>query len=261
MTRLTRYARPLGLLLGLLLLAGTAAAQGRGRMMNQPGAEFQRFSLSLLGGYGFQEHGRGLADFKAELQYGFSRSLRLALSAGYLTRVGHDGGMGRNGMGRNGRGRMGGGMMDRLPMGNRMFPQPEPALGHDLRAVPIGLNLIYALPLGRRWSSYLSGGGTFAFGSFGAARGSVHKNAFGGQAGLGFEYALTAKVRLAAEAGYRFLTFTGVRPPQPEPSPMLRLIDNPLLRRIAGRVLTPRVRPVDIGLSGFSLRAGLKFGL
>ena len=252
-TRTRGYGRAMSLLLGLLILAGLAGAQGRGRMMPQrqsrPQAEFQRFSLSLAGGYGFVERGGGLADIKAELQYGFSRSLRLGLSIGYLSRGGHDGDRGRDG-----RGRMGGGqMMDTLPLLARLFPRQEQAFGRELRSFPLGLNLYYTLPVGRRWNGYLFGGGTFAFGSFQAAAGSVHKNAFGGQAGLGFEYTLAPKIRLTAEAGYRFLTFGRVKPPLPELSPLQRMIANTVALQL--------VRPVDISLNGFALRAGVKFGL
>ncbi len=253
MRRMTRYALFPGILLALLALAGTAAAQNRGRMMGRSAAaEMPRFSLSVAGGLGFQEHGRALADLKAELQYGLSRSLRLGLSVGYLTRGGSDGMMDRDG-----RGRMGGGMMrDNTRLANLIFPRQEQAFGRDVRAIPLGLNLYYTLPLGRRWSASLWGGGAFAFGSFRAAEKTVHKNAFGGQGGLGFEYALTSKVRLTAEAGYRFLTFSRVRPPQPELSPLLRMISNTV-----PAWLMPQPKPVDIDLSGCSLRAGLKFGL
>jgi opacity protein-like surface antigen len=253
MKRMTRYARPLGILLALLVLAGAAAAQNRGRMMGRPAAsEFQRFSLSLAGGFGFQERGCGMADLKAELQYGFSRSLRLGFSVGYLTRGDRDGMMDRDG-----RGRMGGGMMmNDAPLANLLFPRQEQEFGRDVRAIPLGLSLYYTLPLGRRWSASLWGGGTFAFGSFRAAEKAIHKNAFGGQAGLGLEYSLTSKVRLTAEAGYRFLTFKGVKPPMPELSPLLRMVANTV-----PAWMMPQPKPVDIGLNGCSVRAGVKFGL
>jgi opacity protein-like surface antigen len=253
MKRITRYARPMGLLLALLVLAGAAAAQNRGRMMGRPAAsEFQRFSLSLAGGFGFQERGCGLADLKAELQYGFSRSLRLGFSVGYLTRGDRD-----DMMDREGRGRMNGGMMmDNARLSTMLFPRQEQEFGRDARAIPLGLNLYYTLPLGRRWSASLWGGGIFAFGSFRAAENAVHKKAFGGQTGLGFEYSLTSKVRLTAEAGYRFLTFTRVRPPQPELSPLLRMIANTV-----PAWMMPQPKPVDVSLNGCSVRAGVKFGL
>jgi hypothetical protein len=211
--------------------------------------EFQRFSLSLAGGYGFVERGGGVADLKAELQYGLSHSLRLGLSLGYLARGGHDGEMGRDG-----RGRMGGGlMMDTISRLAQLFSRQNQSFGREFRSFPVGVNLYYTLPVGRRLNGYLFGGGTFAFGSFQAAAGSVHKNAFGGQAGLGFEYALAPKLRLTAEAGYRFLTFGCVKPPQPELSPLLRMIVNTVAPQF--------VRPVAISLNGFALRAGVKFGL
>jgi hypothetical protein len=145
MKRITRYARPMGLLLALLVLAGAAAAQNRGRMMGRPAAsEFQRFSLSLAGGFGFQERGCGMADLKAELQYGFSRSLRLGFSVGYLTRGDRD-----DMMDREGRGRMNGGMMmDNARLSTMLFPRQEQEFGRDARAIPLGLNLYYTLPVG-----------------------------------------------------------------------------------------------------------------
>jgi opacity protein-like surface antigen len=247
--RFSGYARAMSLFLGLLILAGLAGAQGRGRLMPlrqaRPQAEFQRFSLSLAGGYGFVERGGGVADFKAEFQYGISRSLRLGLSLGYLARGGHNGERDRDGRG--------GMMMDTMPLLARLLSRQEPSFGRELRSFPVGLNLYYTLPVGRRWDGYLFGGGTFAFGSFQASAGSVHKNAFGGQAGLGFEYALAPKLRLTAEAGYRFLTFGRVKLPLPELSPLLRMIVNTVAPQL--------VRPVEISLNGFALRAGVKFGL
>jgi hypothetical protein len=67
---------------------------------------------------------------------------------------------------------------------------------------------------------------------------------------------LTSKVRLTAEAGYRFLTFTRVRPPQPELSPLLRMIANTV-----PAWMMPQPKPVDVSLNGCSVRAGVKFGL
>lgn len=255
----------------LLLAAGFAGAQGRGRERERapvptPSQDYHRFSLSMEGGSSFAEGHRGLLDLRAEFQIGLTRRLRLGLGVGYLKDHGQDG--------------MEGGGYDRrdMPGTSRMSPwmggsNAGPA-DSELRAriVPVSLNLYYGLPLGRKWSVFMSGGGSWYRGSFEGPAGDQHQNAWGAQAGLGVEYRLAPSLQLVAEAGYRFVEFHGLLVPVNSPFRILEDFVNSMLPRDAGPVadylkgtlvaLAPKpVRPTDMNLGGMSMRMGVKFGL
>ncbi|MBM3295770.1 MAG: porin family protein, partial [Candidatus Aminicenantes bacterium] len=250
--------------------------RGRGPARDD-GAEFPRFSLTMEGGLGTLERGRDMLDLKLEAQVGVSRAFRLGLGVGTMNRSRG----GRDEMGRDGRGR---GMMGGRGMqaGSGMMAGPARGGGEvlqDIRVIPLSLSAYYALPLGRKAGVFMSAGGSYYFGRFDGAAGRQTKNAWGGQAGLGFEYRLTSRVNLLAEGSYRFAEFKGLRTPQPQP--MMPFFDSllaglrpllgarggdfgPLLdgvRRMAMPWVNPRPRPVDFNFNGFSCRAGVKFGI
>lgn len=245
----------------LLLAAGFAGAQGRDRGRTAaPAQDDHTFSLSMEGGFGFAEAHHGLLDLRAEFQIGLTRRLRLGLGVGYLND-------------RGGRGR--GGEDDR-----RMQPLGDEALyggmGNDgglrSRIMPVSLNLYYGLPVGRKWSVFMSGGASWYRGSFDGPSGDQRKNAWGAQAGLGLEYRLAPSIQLIAEAGYRFVEFQNLLVPVDNPLLMLANLVNSMLPRDVGRIaeylngtlvtLAPKpTRAIDMNLGGLSVRMGVKFGL
>jgi opacity protein-like surface antigen len=266
-------------LLCFALVAGGAYAQRRGRQSGRnPYPDFQRFSFSMEGGVGLLERGQGMVDLKIEAQVGITRALRLGLGFGYMDRgSGHRGEMGREGRNRQ----MMGGWLGLI--GNR-----GPAAGldgdeafiQDLRVLPLSLNLYYGLPLGRRFDVFMSAGGSCFFGSFESSAGHQTKNAWGGQAGLGFEYRITPRINLVAMGNYRFAEFKRLTVPQPQTRmpwlealntvirretdslrPELARIFQNALRTIEDAVSPPAARPVDFDFNGFSFRGGLRFGI
>jgi opacity protein-like surface antigen len=263
MKRTTYAGRIIILALSLILIAGAAQAQryGRNPRDSRSFGDFSRFSLSAGGGIGLLEHGHSMVDLKAELQYGLARNIKIGLGIGYIN----------NGGGRDGRmdgNRRGSGMdmmSDRLDLPllqgfNRMSDQGF-EFGRALRALPLSLNVYYVLPLGRKWNVFLSGGGSYYFGSFRGPQENIHKNTLGGQAGLGFEFRLTERIQLTAEGGYRFAEFKGLKQAQQNrPMPFLR--DLPPAWSIVQTLFAPPTpKPVDVNFNGFSFRAGLKFGI
>ena len=240
----------------LLSAAAFASAQGRDR---GPAQEFQRFSLSMDGGFGFAEGHHGLLDLRAEFQVGLTRRLRLGLGLGYLNdngRRGMDGGADQRGMS-SWYGFTGAGMADD---------------GLRARIMPVSLNLYYGLPVGRKWSGFMSGGGSWYHGSFDGPAGDQRKNAWGGQAGLGVEYRVAPRLQLIAEAEYRFVEFerviTQVNTPllaaEQLADSLLRAEANPVADFLRGVLvpLAPKpIRTSDVNLSGLSLRMGVKFGI
>ena len=241
----------------LLFAAAFAGAQGRDRSPNQ---ELSRFSLSMAGGFGFSEGRRGLLDLQAELQFGLTPRLRLGLGVGYLNDY-------------PGRG------MDKGR--NDQSEGYSNGTGYDglkARIVPVSLNAYYGLPFGRKWTIFMSGGGSYYFGSFQGSDGSQHKRAWGGQAGLGLEYRVAPRFQLFAEAAYRFVEFNGVTNATATTTSCEQAIEslmNSITRgnradvdKIADYLkgivvpLAPKpARTADMNLSGLSLRMGVKFGL
>lgn len=258
----------LGVALTLLLIAGFASAQRRDR--GPVAQDYYRFSLSMAGGYGFSEAHRRLLDLQAELQYGLTPRLRLGLGFGYMNDHDRQGGdMDR----RDQRGGMQTGFMG----WNSDVIGPQNG-GLNARILPLSLNLYYGLPIGRKWSVFMSGGGSYYFGSFAGPAGDQHKRAWGGQAGLGVEYRIAQSIQLVAEAAYRFVEFHGVLVQNIQPdNPWQRLIplvdsaarsENAAVSRVAdflrgGLVqLAPKpTRSTDLNLNGLSLRMGVKFGI
>lgn len=227
--------------LGLLLIVGVANARRSGR---NEYSDFSRFSLSLGGGLGFTESHQGILDLKTELQFGVTSRIRLGLGIGYM----------------NGEGRMGFGK-DRNDGREEMTADQTDRDGYrqgyrqDFRVIPLSLNVYYALPLGRRWSIFASGGGSLYFGSFRDAGERKDKDAWGGQGGLGVEFRLNQRLMLIAEGNYRFAEFHGVNSSRPEGQ--ASLTDGSATNCNAATVSLHNSR---LDLNGFSLRAGVKFG-
>lgn len=263
MKRTTYLGRIIILALSLVLIAGAAQAQRYGRTPRDSRSfgDFSRFSLAAGGGMGLLEQGQCLVDLKAELQVGLTRNIRIGLGFGYISNGGgRDGRMDRNRRGR-GMGMMGGGFDLPLLQGLNRMPDQGGEFSRDFRAMPLSLNLYYVLPLGRKWNAFLSGGGSYYFGSFRGPQGNIRKNTLGGQAGLGFEFRLTERIQLAAEGGYRFAEFKGLKQAQPY-RPMAILGQLPRgWNMVQALFAPPAPQPADVNFNGFSFRAGLKFGL
>jgi len=253
----SRSRRLSAVLLVLLFAAAYAGAQGRDRSPNQ---EFSRFSLSMAGGFGFSENHRGLLDLQTELQFGLTPRLRLGLGVGYLND--HAGrGMDR---GRNDQ-------LDAFSGG----------MGYDglrARIVPVSLNAYYGLPIGRKWTVFMSGGGSYYFGSFAGSDASQHRPAWGGQAGLGLEYRVAPRLQLFAEAAYRFVEFTGLTIAAATTTSYEQMVESLVssttgsdradvdkiadyLKGLVVPLASKPARTADMNLSGLSLRMGVKFGL
>jgi opacity protein-like surface antigen len=251
-----------GVALTLALIAGIAGAQGRDRGPLAP--DYHRFSLSMAGGFGFSESHRGLFDLQTELQYGLTSRLRLGLGFGYM----RDRGRQAEWSSRDQRG----------SMDWNDFNAGSQNSGLEARIMPLSLNLYYGLPIGRKWSVFMNGGGSFYFGSFDGPRGDQHKHAWGAQAGLGIEYRIAQSIQLVAEAAYRFVEFHGVLVQDVQADSawqwMLPIMDsmvksnNAAVSRVADFLrgelvqLAPKpIRSTDMNLNGLSLRMGVKFGI
>jgi len=255
----------LGVALTLPLIAGFAGAQRRDR--GPVSQDDYRFSLSMAGGFGFAENRHGLLDLQAEIQYGLTPRLRLGLGFGYMNdHGGHGGGMSE----RDQRGGMQTGFMNM----NDFNDDPQIS-GPEARIMPLSLNLYYGVPIGRKWTVFMNGGGSVYFGSFEGPTGDQHKRAWGGQAGLGLEYRVAPSIQLVAEAAYRFVEFHDilVRNIQPDsPWQMIMPFLGTILKSDHGAVadflrgelvqLAPKpTRSTDMNLNGLSLRMGVKFGI
>jgi hypothetical protein len=241
----------LGVALGLLLIAGGLNGQWHEQKRY---SDFHRFFISLGGGYGFSEGGQGMVDLKAELQFSFTSRIRLGLGVGYMRgEGGHNWITERNDWGN--------GMMTNqseqdMSHASNDRDNPKRGYGPDFHIVPLSLNLYYILPLAHRWDVFMNGGGSLYFGSFYGIVGPRHKNIWGGQAGLGTEYRLTRSIRLIAEGGYRFAEFGRLKR-------LIPLNPVPLMGSEGETSGSPMdgVQRFRMVLSGFSLRAGVRFGL
>ena len=248
--RIASIKRALSVVLGLFLIASAASARCS---RHNEYSGFNRFSLSLGGGFGFTEGHQGMLDLKTELQFGLSSRIRFGLGIGYWNsdeRNGFD--KDRN----DGRDKKSTGELEQ-DISHEKIDGNCHVQGYrqDFRILPLSLNVYYDLPLSRRWDVFASGGGSYYFGSFRGASKRQDKNAWGGQGGLGVEFRLTRQLKLVAEGDYRFVNFHGVDCLQP-----------------AGRALladgtadiddktTEKLSHIRMDLSGFSFRASVKFG-
>jgi opacity protein-like surface antigen len=242
--------RALSVALGLLLIVSAASARWSRR---NEYSDFSRFSLSLGGGFGFTEGHQGMLDLKTELQFGLTSRIRFGLGIGYMKSEG------RHGFGEDwndGREEMKAGQ----PEQNVSQAQTDRdgyirGYRQDFRVIPLSLNVYYALPLGRRWSIFATGGGSYYFGSFRGAGERQDKNAWGGQGGLGVEFRLTQRLLLVAEGNYRFAEFRGVNSFQPAGQALLA--DGSANNCDVGTEWRHYSR---MDLNGFGFRAGVKFG-
>ncbi len=234
-------------LFGIILGAPGLAAQER-----RSGRAMSRFSLAASGGMGRTEDHQGLADLKLGIQYRVAASLRVGLGIGYLKSENHD--------------RMHGD--DRYWMqsgknGMSGWSDGQTAAGRDFSVQAATLDLVYALPLGRKWDLTIGGGAGRYFGEFPGPAGEVHRRSWGGQAGLGAEVHFSARLSAFAEAVYRFLEFHDI--PTPAPLVPLAQVDEkirPIVDWInQGLAIWIAPRPVDVRLNGPVLRLGLRFGL
>jgi hypothetical protein len=149
----------------------------------------------------------------------------------------------------------------------------------DFRVLPLSLNVTYALPLGRRLNAFMSAGGSYFFGTFEGPAGHQTENAWGGQAGLGIEYRITPRISLIADGSYRVAEFRGLKVVQAKPrlpimdafqnrlrslnlrTPVLGRIVQNFMRSMEALISPPAPKRVDLDFNGFSLRAGVKFGI
>ncbi len=191
------------LAISLLLVFGAVNLQARDSYRM---TDYQRFSLSLGGGFACAESHQSMVDLVSEFQFGLTPRLRIGIGVGYLASLeGHGMDQGR----RDGNGWMTGGQMEWNGDGGWGYD----GQGRDFRIVPLSLNFYYFVPVGRRWDVFATGGASFYLGSFHGDSQMQHKNAWGGQAGLGVEYRLARGLRLVAEGGYRFAEFHGLMKP------------------------------------------------
>jgi hypothetical protein len=256
--RMNNYGPRTAIILALALafLACPALAQRNGdRSMRTP--VLSRFTISAGGGAAFAEDHRAMAQLLAELQYNFSSRFRLGLGLGYLSAGGHGEQMGRDRWmgGSDGMNQAG------MTLIQRLFNRSASEQGRDFRLVPISLNAYYVLPLARRWDAFLSGGAGYYLGTFYGDSARLSKNAWGGQAGLGIEFRLNPRMRLVAQGGYRFVAFNGLKFERP-----LGVLDFLAAASGVGNLvsfLAPLLqpKPVDVRLNGFSLSAGVRFGI
>ena len=207
-----------------------------------------RFSISAGGGMGMTEDHQGLLDLRAGIEYRLTSSLGIDLGFQYLKNERHFD-MGRSD-GRWGRSR---GSFDE-------------GGGPDFRIPGVTLNLVYSVPVGRKWDLGIGGGAGYYFGTFSSAAQDVSRNAWGGRGALRAEYRLSPRISAFAEAGYRFLKFRDV--PVERPVFILNQAD-PGLMTLAElferglQALLPEVMPrnADLRLSGSSFGIGLRFRL
>ena len=244
------------LALALPSLAGPALAQRNAdRPIRVPG--LPRFTIAVGGGAAFAEDHHALAQLLAELQYNFTPRFRLGLGLGYLSSGGHGEQRGRDrwtspldGLHQSG-----------MTLIERLLNGPSTEQGRDFRLVPISLNAYYVLRLARKWDAFLSGGASYYLGTFYGDSSRLGKNALGGQAGLGVEFRLNPRLKLVAEGAYRFVSFNGLKFPRP-----LGVLDSLAATSGFGNLLyflAPLLqpKPVDVRLNGFSLTAGVRFGI
>ncbi len=227
-----------------------------------------RWNFFLGGGYGYSESRSALVDVHAEIQFTISPKTRFGLGLGYLSDTDNDhmeGNFNFMSRGRNG------GMMH-----NSMHGMIGGFLGHkhDFSAIPLTASLYYVLPASSRIDIFMSGGAGFYWASFNDIS-RQKKNAFGPHAGLGAEYKITNRITAAVHGLYRFVNLEGFKS---ELHPGFRegmeengheegnwhfhhnedeyhfheMHDDP-------DQMMGESSPFNISLSGFSLRAGIKF--
>jgi hypothetical protein len=230
---------------GLTIGAAGLAAQERRGVRSA-----SRFSISAAGGMGRTEDHQGLKDLKLGIEYRITSSLRLGLGLGYLVTGRHD------------REHGGDGSMSRFSWGGAGRMAGE----SDFRIKAATLDLLYALPVGRKWDVTLGGGGGRYFGEFPRMTEEVHRRSWGGEAGVGVEYRLSTRLGAFAEAGYRFLEFHNI-PADRQILPLswtgesARTLTDIIARGM--EMISPQLAPgpMDVRLSGPVLRLGLRFGL
>jgi len=255
------YSRHSLLLILILFLLEGMAVSAISAQENR--AEWRSISIGLLGGYGHSETQGGMADLKAEILFPLSRSLSLGFGSGYLSGSDQRHGMGNAGM----MGGMMGGMMDGqggISMG----------LDHSFRSTPLTLTAYLRRPLGYSAVVILQGGIGYYWSNYRDIT-VQRKQAFGPHFGLGADFRIARNVLVVGEANYRFVSIKGFEADlhpgfdlDDQGHPMdgfwyfdqadggyhFRLDDGHMDEFRRG---LPRF---DIILSGFSLRAGLRFG-
>ncbi len=226
-------------------------------------AEWRSISIGLMGGYSTSETQGGMADLKAEILFPLSRSLSLGLGSGYLSGSGHGHGMGNAGM----MGGMMGGMMDGqggISMG----------FDHRFRVTPLTLTAYLRRPLGYSAGVILQGGIGYYLSSYRDIS-LQRKQAFGPHFGLGADLRIARNVLVVGEADYRFVSIKDFEADlhpgfdlddQGHPMDGFWYFDQADGRyhfRLDDGHMDEFMRSLprfDIILSGFSLRAGLRFG-
>jgi len=245
----------------LLFFLGGTAVSGLSAQENR--AEWRTISIGLMGGYGRSETQGGMADLKAEILFPLSRSFSLGIGSGYLSGSGQRHGMGNAGM-------MGG------MMGGLMGGQGGISMGfdHRFRATPLTLTAYLRRPLGYSAGVTLQGGIGYYLSSYRDIS-LQRKQAFGPHFGLGADLRIARNVLVVGEADYRFVSIKGFKADlhagfdlddQGHPMDGFWYFDQAdgryHFRLDDGHMDEFRrdLPPFDIILSGFSLRAGLRFG-
>ena len=183
--------------LGLLFLLGTVmiyAKPGQGASSSR----LNRINFSLRGGYAYSEGRSGMVDVKAEIQFSLSSNIRAGFGIGYLSDSDnmHLGGA----IGGVSVGMMGGMMSGQTGSFS--------GGGHSFRVIPITLSLYYVLPINHKLDIFMVGGGGYYL-SFFRDMSTQEKNAFGPHAGFGFDLEIADRIKIVAEGIYRFINLEG----------------------------------------------------
>jgi len=222
-------------------------------------AEEKSIYIGLMGGYGHSESQGGMADLKAELLFSVTRSLKLGFGFGYLSSFDKMHGSGSGGMT--------GGMMG----GGGSFPM---GLDHSFRSTPLTLTAYLRKPLSDSAGVVLLGGMGYYWSRYRDIT-VQRKEAFGPHFGLGADLRIGRNVLVIGEASYRFVSFKGFRADlhpgfdfdewghrmdgfwyfdQGDSRYHFRVEDGQMDEFMRN------LPPFDTNLSGFSMKAGLRFG-
>jgi hypothetical protein len=235
---------------------------GTGALANAQEREERAISLGLGAGFGHSESRGGMLDLMADVRFSLSRSFHLGFGVGHLNSS-HD-------MGMNGFSGMGG-MMD--GMGGDVN-QGVPGFRNDFRSIPLTATAYYLRPVSPYLKLYLLGGAGYYISTFRDMT-SQTKSSFGPHLGLGMEFRAARGILLTAEALYRFVTIKNFRPElhaghslddhgqHMEGFWSYDYMQERFQFHADGQDMNEIMRnlvPFDVRLSGFALRAGLRFG-
>lgn len=222
-------------------------------------AEEKPIYIGFMGGYSHSESQGGMADLRAELLFSLTRNLKLGFGFGYLSNSDrmHESGFG---------GMMGGVMGSGRGLG----------MGFDdsFRSTPLTLTAYLRKPLSDSTGVVLLGGVGYYWSRYRDIT-VQRKEALGPHFGLGADFRIGRNVLVIGEASYRFVSFKGFRADlhpgfdfdaQGHRMDGFWYLDRGdgqyHFRADDGRMdeFMRNMPPFDINLSGFSMKAGLRFG-